>query len=278
MKHRIFIVVAAIFLVPMGLLGQTYQTLWKQVEEAQKKDLPKTAMTHLQKIEQKAMKEKAYGQLLKSTLLHSRLQSEVAPDSLRPAVDRLEQQERNVSDVPLKAVYDAVLSIVYQNNHQLDDYWEQKSKDFTEKALAHPEALAAVKTDGYVPFIIKEKDSEIYNHDLLSVIGTELGAWEKLHYYYSKQGNRRAACITAVDAFDSIAAIDSLLQVYGDLPEACELAIRRFQLMESENCPVAQKMTFLRNSIKRWGNWRRANWLRRVIGVVPIGCVIWNVS
>ena len=248
----------------MGLLGQTYQTLWKQVEEAQKKDLPKTAMTHLQKIEQKAMKEKSYGQLLKSTLLHSRLQSEVAPDSLRPAVDRLEQQEKTIKEVPLKAVYDAVLSIVYQNNHQLDDYWEQKSKDFAEKGLAHPEALAAVKTDGYVPFIIKEKDSEIYNHDLLSVIGTELGAWEKLHYYYSKQGNRRAACITAVDAFDSIAAIDSLLQVYGDLPEACELAIRRFQLMESENCPVAQKMTFLRNSIKRWGNWRRANWLRNM--------------
>ena len=264
MKHRIFIVVATILLVPMGLLGQTYQTLWKQVEEAQKKDLPKTAMTHLQKIEQKAMKEKSYGQLLKSTLLHSRLQSEVAPDSLRPAVDRLEQQEKTIKEVPLKAVYDAVLSIVYQNNHQLDDYWEQKSKDFAEKALAHPEALAAVKTDDYVPFIIKEKDSEIYNHDLLSVIGTELGAWEKLHYYYSKQGNRRAACITAVDAFDSIAAIDSLLQVYGDLPEACELAIRRFQLMESENCPVAQKMTFLRNSIKRWGNWRRANWLRNM--------------
>lgn len=264
MKHRIFIVVATILLVPMGLLGQTYQTLWKQVEEAQKKDLPKTAMTHLQKIEQKAMKEKAYGQLLKSTLLHSRLQSEVAPDSLRPAVDRLEQQEKTIKEVPLKAVYDAVLSIVYQNNHQLDDYWEQKSKDFAEKALAHPEALAAVKTDGYVPFIIKEKDSEIYNHDMLSVIGTELGAWEKLHYYYSRQGNRRAACITAVDAFDSIAAIDSLLQVYGDLPEACELAIRRFQLMESENCPVAQKMTFLRNSIKRWGNWRRANWLRNM--------------
>jgi len=264
MKHRLFIVVAAILLVPMGLLGQTYQTLWKQVEEAQKKDLPKTAMTHLQKIEQKAMKEKSYGQLLKSTLLHSRLQSEVAPDSLRPAVDRLEQQEKTIKEVPLKAVYDAVLSIVYQNNHQLDDYWEQKSKDFAEKALAHPEALAAVKTDGYVPFIIKEKDSEIYSHDLLSVIGTELGAWEKLHYYYSKQGNRRAACITAVDAFDSIAAIDSLLQVYGDLPEACELAIRRFQLMESENCPVAQKMTFLRNSIKRWGNWRRANWLRNM--------------
>jgi len=248
----------------MGLLGQTYQTLWKQVKEAERKDLPKTAIVHLQKIEQKAAKEKAYGQLLQSTLLHSRLQAEVAPDSLRPAVDRLEQQEKNISDVPLKAVYDAVLSMIYQGNQQLADDWEARSKNYAARAMAHPEILEAVKTDAYVPFVIKEKDSELYGHDLLSVIGAELGAWQELHYYYSKQGNRRAACITAVDAFDSIAAIDSLLQVYGDLPEACELAIRRFQLMESENCPVAQKMTFLRNSIKRWGNWRRANWLRNM--------------
>ena len=35
MKYRLFVIVAAILMVPMGLLGQTYQTLWKQVEEAQ---------------------------------------------------------------------------------------------------------------------------------------------------------------------------------------------------------------------------------------------------
>ena len=264
MKHRLFIVVAAILLVPMGLLGQTYQTLWKQVEEAQKKDLPKTAIAHLQKIEQKAMKEKAYGQLLKSTLLHSRLQSEVAPDSLRPAVDRLEQQERNVSDVPLKAVYDAVLSKIYQENRQLADDWKVKSQEYAAGAMAHPEALAAVKTDTYEPFVIKEKDSELYGHDLLSVIGEELGAWQELHRYYSKKGNRRAACITGAEAFDNVAALDSLLQVYGDLPEACELAIKRYQLMETGDFTIAQKMDFLRSSIKRWGSWRRANWLRNM--------------
>ena len=57
MKYKLFIIVATILMVPMGLLGQTYQTLWKQVEEAQNKDLPKTALTHLQKIEAKAAKE-----------------------------------------------------------------------------------------------------------------------------------------------------------------------------------------------------------------------------
>ena len=263
MKYRLFVIVAAILMVPMGLLGQTYQTLWKQVEEAQNKDLPKTALTHLQKIEAKAAKEQAYGQLLKSTLLHARLQAEVAPDSLRPAVSRLEQQEQATKDVALKAVYDAVLSIVYQNNRKLGDDWETKSKDYATKALAHPDALAAQKTDSYVPFVIKGKDSELYEHDLLSVIGAELGAWQELHQYYSQKGNRRAACITGAEAFDRIEALDSLIQIYGDLPEACELAICRFQLMEGDYT-IAQRMDYLRSAIKRWGNWRRANWLRNM--------------
>ena len=263
MKYRLFVIVAAILMVPMGLLGQTYQTLWKQVEEAQNKDLPKTALTHLQKIEAKAAKEQAYGQLLKSTLLHARLQAEVAPDSLRPAVSRLEQQEQATKDVALKAVYDVVLSVVYQNNRKLGDDWETKSKDYATKALAHPDALAAQKTDSYVPFVIKGKDSELYEHDLLSVIGAELGAWQELHHYYSQKGNRRAACMTGAEAFDRIEALDSLIQIYGDLPEACELAICRFQLMEGDYT-IAQRMDYLRSAIKRWGNWRRANWLRNM--------------
>ena len=263
MKYRLFVIVAAILMVPMGLLGQTYQTLWKQVEEAQNKDLPKTALTHLQKIEVKAAKEQAYGQLLKSTLLHARLQAEVAPDSLRPAVNRLEQQEQATKDVALKAVYDVVLSVVYQNNRKLGDDWETKSKDYATKALAHPDALAAQKTDSYVPFVIKGKDSELYEHDLLSVIGTELGAWQELHQYYSQKGNRRAACMMGAEAFDRIEALDSLIQIYGDLPEACELAICRFQLME-DGYTIAQRMDYLRSAIKRWGSWRRANWLRNM--------------
>ena len=263
MKYRLFIILATIWMVPMGLLGQTYQTLWKQVEEAQNKDLPKTALTHLQKIEAKAAKEQAYGQLLKSTLLHARLQAEVAPDSLRPAVNRLEQQEQATKDVALKAVYDVVLSVVYQNNRKLGDDWETKSKDYATKALAHPDALAAQKTDSYVPFVIKGKDSELYEHDLLSVIGAELGAWQELHHYYSQKGNRRAACMTGAEAFDRIEALDSLIQIYGDLPEACELAICRFQLMEGDYT-IAQRMDYLRSAIKRWGNWRRANWLRNM--------------
>lgn len=262
MKHKIFIVVATIMLVPMGLFGQTYQSLWKQVEEAQKKDHPQTAMSHLEKIEKKAEKELAYGQLLKSTLLYASLQAEIAPDSLQPAVARLETREKGTKDVALKCVYDAVLAKIYEQNHQLDmDNWLVKAQEYKKAALAHPEALAQVQTPSYEPFVVKGKDSEIYDHDLLSVVGQELNAWTWLNDYYVKVGNRRAACLTALNMGYSIPQLDSLMTVYGDLPEACELAIKRLSMMGVEYTN-AQRAEFIQESLKRWGEWKRSNSLR----------------
>ena len=85
MKKTLLVVLAACLLLPLNTFAQTYQTLWKQVENARDKDLPRQALTHLQKIEDKAQKEKAYGQLLKATLLTANIQQNIAPDSLAPA-------------------------------------------------------------------------------------------------------------------------------------------------------------------------------------------------
>ena len=287
MKQKLLIMMAAMLLVPMGLFSQTYQELWKQVEQAQKKDLPKTAIEHLRKIEEKAQKAGDYGQLLKSTLLTSRLQAEVAPDSLLPAVERLEKETEKTQDAALKAVYCAVLSQVYsENSRQLGDDAAAKVEAYRQQALAHPEDLAKAKAGIYEPFVVNGKDSkDYYDDDLLNVIGRELGAWRWMHDYYTKVGNRRAACLTGKEAFDNIASLDSLIAVYGDLPEACELAIRRFQLMDGsvsvdddpdylvvvdedsdetpDNKAVRKRITYLRESLEKWGStWQRANWFR----------------
>ncbi len=265
MKCKLMTFLMALLLLPMGIIAQTYQQLWKQVEEAQQKDLPQTAIRHLQEIEVKAQKEGAYGHLLKSTLLHSRLLAEVAPDSLRPAVVRLKEESLRTKDEVVKAVYDAVLSKVYENNaHALEEDAMEQSKVFREQALAHAAALARVKTDDYVPFVIKGQDSKTYyGDDLLSVVGSELEAWKLLHDFYTKAGNRRAACLTGVNAFDDIASLDSLAEVYGDLPEACEIAIKRLNMM-GDNFAVEQRVTYLRKSLERWGSWQRANHLRNM--------------
>ena len=263
MKRLAIAIVAVWLLMPMNLTGQTYQTLWKQVEEAQQKDLPQTAMTSLDRIAAKARKESAYGQLLKSTLLRARLQSEVAPDSLRPAVSRLEDLLKNARGEALKAVYATVLSKVYSENvHVLGDDAQQKSRDYRDQALAHPEQLAKVSADSYVPFVVKENDSELFGHDLLSIVGQELDAWQWLSRYYQQAGNRRAACLTALRATKTLESYDSLIAVYGDLPEAGEVAISRYELMHGNRFTAADRYTWLQQSLERWGSWKRADVLR----------------
>ena len=267
MKRKCLVMTAALLLMTMSMMGQTYQQLWKQVEEDRQKDLPVTAMQHLQKIVEKAGEERAYGQLLKATLLYAKLQAEVAPDSLPVAVARLEQQEQQAADdVALRAVYDAVLSKVYGYNGQLGDDSGQRSRDYAARAMAHPEVLAGIKADDYMPFVVKGKDSGIFGDDLLSVVGQELEAWQTLNDWYNRTGNRRAACLAALRCADSLAQTDSLLALYGDLPEAGEVAMERYRLMAEAD--AAQRYAWLQEALKRWGSWKRANELRNELAAL----------
>ena len=261
MKKTLLVVLAAWLLMPMNTLAQTYQALWKQVETAQEKDLPKTAIAQLAKIETKARQERAYGQLLKAALTTLKVQGGIAPDSLAPAVERMEQQLESSSDVALQAVYATALSKIFSDNSVLEDY-TAKSTHYRELALAHPEVLGTTPASSYEPLVVKGKDSDVFGHDLLSVVGMELDAWPWMTDYYNKTGNRRAACLTAVKTVSNIEGIDSLIAVYGDLTEACELAIRRYELMEEGSYAAAKKYQWLQESIHRWGQWKRANELR----------------
>ena len=193
MNRRFVNIVIAMLMVPMALSAQTYSELWRQVDDAQAKDLPQTAMSMLKKIEVKAEKEKSYGQLLKSALLISKLQAEVAPDSLQPAVERLEQKEQeSAGDVALQAVYCAVLAKLYQQNHQIDDNWEKKYQSYRDKAKAHPDALAAAKTKDYEPFVVKGDDTpfvmELPPYRIPTGKAMLRHTWEKGKQYLKKMG------------------------------------------------------------------------------------------
>ena len=199
MKKRTLTIIAILLLIPMWIFGQTYQSLWKQVKNAEDEDLPQTAMKHLAAIEKKANAEKAYGQLMKASLYYAKLQNEVAPDSLKPSVERIEKEEAATKDPVLRAVYDAVLYRIYRDNHSLsEDDWKEKVEGWRTKALANPDALGKVKDKSYEPFVEIGKDADIYDNDMLSVIGYELKAWDWMHAYYEKTGNRPAACLTAL--------------------------------------------------------------------------------
>ena len=74
------------------------------------------------------------------------------------------------------------------------------------------------------------------------VIGFETQAYREMHNFYTDQGNRAAACVTASYIVlqerqenygnkGNLARIDSLISEYADLQEAGELAIERYLAM-----------------------------------------------
>ena len=76
-----------LFLLMIGLCfsalhAQSYEKLWKQVEQAQKKSLPQTVVKLTGKIYRKAELEKNAPQMLKAYICGEAYQEKLTPDSL----------------------------------------------------------------------------------------------------------------------------------------------------------------------------------------------------
>lgn len=275
MKKNLILIL--LLMIPFSIFGQTYSALWKKADEAARKDLPQTQREVLLQIVEKATKEKAYGQLLKAELTAAQVQASVAPDSLKPAVEALEKRCRAISDdIVLKTVYQTVLWQIYYRNMRQQDQEEGLPQDI--KPVLTPALcgqLAQVKDETYNPFVVKGTDSKIFDHDLLSVIGYELDDYVPLSTYYEAAGNRRAACLTALEALKHhheggeayLQQLDSLIKRYGDLDEAGEIAIERFETMSHlSQFTVAERVNYAREAIDRWRQYPHINSLRNAVG------------
>ncbi|MBQ8656697.1 MAG: alpha-2-macroglobulin [Prevotella sp.] len=278
MKKSLFLTFMLMMTMPVVLFGQSYKKLWQQLEEAQEKDLPQQTMQLADKIADKARREKEYGHLLKAQLLRMETQFSVAPDSLKPEINRLEAECQRANDGALKAVYATVLSRLYDgySGSRLDSA-EQKSKAYAELALANPKLLAATKATNYEPFIIKGKDSRYFDNDLLSFIGRALSNYDAMHAQYVKSGNRAGACLSALwllqeetknyyyDYRESpyVHQLDSLIARYGDLDVSAELALERYSYMKNHSgAPKGELLDYIHQATDRWKKWPRMNQLR----------------
>ena len=272
MKSKMIVALAALFLmISQGMTAQTFQQLWKEAEKAQQQDLPQTERKVLQKIVAKAESEKAYGQLLKALLRDATVATQVSQDSLATAVEQMKQRER-VADVPMKAVWQAVLAKVYERNSYLDDHAAEVVKSYREQAMKQPEVLAAVTVKDYEPFVVKGEDSHFYGDDLLSVIGYETQQYERLRDYYLTTQNRKAQLFatlkwlknSGLSAKKVVAQLDEAIKTYGDLEECGEAAILRYRYKSQtgEEFPAHERIAMIDDALQRWGSWKRMAELR----------------
>lgn len=273
MKRNILSLLIALF-ATMQVAAQTYDNLWKQAEINAQKAQPKSEIAVMKKIIAKASAAKDYGQLLAAEIRQMTLWKEISADSLTPNVKRMEAEALKVNDPALKAVRYAVLGKVYR------DMNEKKSQEFFKKALGQPELLARHTSAEYVPLTLKGVDGSSFNNDLLHLIGFEADSKEaylQLYTYYDKVGNRGAACLCAYKLIEKyrqddvrevkkskyLQTIDSLIQIYQDIPEAGELAVEHFRFMEGATDAKPQdKLNYINYALSRWGEWSRMNELR----------------
>ena len=278
MRKTLLAICMAMMMPLASVTAQTYTSLWKQVDVAERKDLPQTQIGVLNQIVHKAEQEKAYGQLLKASVKRLNLQVAVAPDSLKPAVAEMTRKERLAKDAVLKAVYDVALYRIYNTaGKQLADNADSLALHYRQAAMSQPDRLAQAKAGGYSPFVVNGTDSRYFNDDMLSVVGYETGVLRPVVDYYYRQGNRRATCLAGLALANTmptrtnedfrksrhIHRLDSLIKVFGDLEVAGEVAVERYHYMcGCKNVTPEDKISYIHYALDRWGGWQRMNELR----------------
>ena len=297
MKRNILTLLISL-LVMAQISAQTYSNLWKQAGEMRDKDLPKSEIAVMKKIIDKATLAKDYGQLLAAEMNRASLWYAISPDSLAPAIKRMEVKAAQAQDPVLQAVWYAALGKMWrtgeedvvvdraqpiewgENEVEADSEYRSKATECFGKALAHPELLASHLSTEYTPLTLKGMDGATFGNDMLHVIGFEADtqeAYQLMYAYYNKVGNRGAACLCAFEMTQKdrmadvrevrkskyLNTIDSLIHVYQDIPEAGELAVEHYRFMESAaDAKPFDKLNYINYALNRWGGWSRMNVLR----------------
>ena len=219
--------------MPMFIFGQSYSALWKKVQDAEEKDLPKTQYEVLQQIVKKAQKETQYGQLLKAELMGAQAMAAIAPDSLKPEVDRLVARYNQTQDAVLRLVYQTVLYQIAEDQYSLK--LDVKKPQLTPEVC---KLLAKTKEKSFEPFVVMGEDAAIFGNDMLSVIGSELNELKLLRDYYAGAGNQKA--VSLLDA-------NLAVQEYHRLPYTTT---------------AAERIAYIDKAIGKWGKWKITNELR----------------
>lgn len=196
MRNFRFLKIALTFLglCIMNAQGQSFTSLWKQLNEAERKDLPQTVIQIAGRIEVKALQEKQVGQLFKAMLWREYYQQQLTPDSLFSALQRMEQWSRTEEEMVSSALLHSILATHYANYLRAEGYHiSQRTELLPEEAsddprtwtrgvfvavidrhltasLSNPQQLMKVKTTAYQPLIKLQQGSEGYGHDLYHLL------------------------------------------------------------------------------------------------------------
>ena len=220
---RFFLAGICMFLLSLPVAAQSYADMWKSVRQSQRRDLPKTALLHLDKIVDRALQRGDGGQLIAALLVRQQVAADISPDSARviPVMEGLLAGETRK---PIQALYHVALGALYEgeDSHLNENVPEQVAAHYR-AAMAHPEDLAQARMTDYLPFVVSGSDSRLFSDDLLHLVAKQAASGllrgvrtkenlrqEAAQIYaeaiqcYRASGNRDAMLLMQLDSIDAV--------------------------------------------------------------------------
>lgn len=178
--------------------AQTYEKLWRQVEQAQEKSLPQTVVKTAEEIYRKGERERNAPQMLRAAVCRDAWQARLTPDSSYAATRRMEQWAATEEDAANRAILHTLLAERYtQHMRSLRRMLQGRTEILEEDAPEDPREwstnlftacidrhcravlqdtarLLATPVQEYVPFTLLGADSRYYGHDLYHLLARRI--------------------------------------------------------------------------------------------------------
>ena len=196
--------------------AQTFDKLWKQVEQAEKKSLPQTVIKLTGEIYQKGEAEKNSPQMLKAYMWRMKYRDMLTPDSLYTNVKELEQWAKQADKSMDRAILHSLIAGIYAN-YAANNQWQLRQRTeivgeapsadmrewtanmFVEKvrtsikeAMADSVLLLNTSSRTYIPFVELGETSEYYHHDMYHLL-----AFRSIEALQQVEGLDRATPVAA---------------------------------------------------------------------------------
>jgi len=184
-----------------------YTHHWKKVENFELKDLPKSALTEVEKIYRLAKRESNEEQIIKTLIYRSKFTLELQEDAQLKIVNDLGKEIRS-SGFPAKNILESILADLYwqyfqQNRYKFYNRTKTEKKvnpiDFRtwdlqtlfeevhqhyKNSLKSPEELLKIPVRNYSKILILKEDSNIYRPSLYDFL-----AHRALNFYKTDERN-----------------------------------------------------------------------------------------
>ena len=259
--------------------AQSYETLWKQVEEYNQKGLPQSATDASKKIYAKAEKEGNIPQMMKAYLTAMTFRGEISPDSMTVDMEKLETWAEEEQKPEYKAVLYSILG-----EKTIGKNFE-KGNEFLKFSLADSLTLQKYSVKKLAPLAQSGETSIRYFKDNLYdlLARRAIQAWEScrrgslfskaqkaientrqsLLRFYKREKNREAWLLTALEmeAYPPEKQLRTWIEEYGDL-EVCAEVYAKLADYRYLRDDYMQQLDLLREAIRKYPQYNRINILK----------------